>query len=39
MEALMTLEPGRWQRYYHGDDTAQRHQRHYSYSDRIRCYW
>ncbi|WMT92657.1 D-tagatose-bisphosphate aldolase, class II, non-catalytic subunit [Pelagibacterium sp. H642] len=39
MEALMNSEPSHWQRYYHGDATAQRIQRHYSYSDRIRYYW
>lgn len=39
MEALMTSEPGFWQGYYHGDDTALRVQRHFSYSDRIRYYW
>lgn len=39
MEALMLREPGHWQRYYPGDGTAQRLQRHYSYSDRIRYYW
>lgn len=39
MEALMLREPGYWQRYYPGDAKAQRLQRHYSYSDRIRYYW
>lgn len=39
MEALMLAEPGHWQRYYPGDEAAQRLQRHYSYSDRIRYYW
>ena len=35
----MLSAPGDWQAHYHGDDTALRLQRHYSYSDRIRCYW
>ena len=39
MEALMLHQPSHWQRYYPGDETAQRLQRHYSYSDRIRYYW
>lgn len=39
MEALMLREPKHWERYYPGDATAQRLQRHYSYSDRIRYYW
>lgn len=39
MEALMTSEPAFWQGYYHGDDTALKVQRHFSYSDRIRYYW
>ncbi len=39
MEALMVDEPSHWHRYYHGDGHAQRLQRHYSYSDRIRYYW
>jgi D-tagatose 6-phosphate 4-epimerase len=39
MEALMLAAPGDWQAHYHGDDTALRLQRHYSYSDRIRYYW
>ena len=39
MEALMLKDPSHWQRYYHGDEVAQRLHRHYSYSDRIRYYW
>ncbi|WP_434715133.1 D-tagatose-bisphosphate aldolase, class II, non-catalytic subunit (plasmid) [Rhizobium sp. YTUHZ045] len=39
MEALMLAAPGDWQVHYHGDETALRLQRHYSYSDRIRYYW
>ncbi len=39
MERLMVAEPGHWAKYYPGDADAQRIQRHYSYSDRIRYYW
>ncbi|MBX5223206.1 D-tagatose-bisphosphate aldolase, class II, non-catalytic subunit [Rhizobium sp. NLR8a] len=39
MDALMLSAPGDWQAHYHGDETALRLQRHYSYSDRIRYYW
>ncbi|MEK1931062.1 MAG: class II D-tagatose-bisphosphate aldolase, non-catalytic subunit, partial [Pararhizobium sp.] len=39
MEALMLEKPGYWSGYYHGDETEQRIQRHFSYSDRIRYYW
>jgi D-tagatose 6-phosphate 4-epimerase len=39
MERLMLGKPEHWQRYYPGDEAAQRLQRHYSYSDRIRYYW
>jgi D-tagatose-bisphosphate aldolase class II non-catalytic subunit len=39
MEALMLRRPQHWERYYPGDANAQRLQRHYSYSDRIRYYW
>lgn len=39
MERLMVAEPGHWAKYYPGDASAQRIQRHYSYSDRIRYYW
>ena len=39
MERLMMREPANWKKYYHGDATEQRIQRHFSYSDRIRYYW
>ncbi|SER40113.1 tagatose-bisphosphate aldolase noncatalytic subunit [Faunimonas pinastri] len=39
MEELLLSEPGNWKKYYHGDETALRVKRHYSYSDRIRYYW
>lgn len=39
MESLMLREPEYWRKYYHGDDTDLRVQRHFSYSDRIRYYW
>ncbi|MBN7808902.1 MULTISPECIES: D-tagatose-bisphosphate aldolase, class II, non-catalytic subunit [Agrobacterium] len=39
MEALMQAKPENWKGYYHGDETAQHIQRHFSYSDRIRYYW
>lgn len=39
MEELMVNFPNDWNGHYHGDDTALRIQRHYSYSDRIRYYW
>ena len=39
MERLMLNEPGNWQKYYHGNASEQRQQRHFSYSDRIRYYW
>ncbi len=39
MEVLMLEKPEYWRKYYHGDDDAQRLQRHFSYSDRIRYYW
>jgi D-tagatose-1,6-bisphosphate aldolase subunit GatZ/KbaZ len=39
METVMLSAPEDWQAHYHGDDTALRLQRHYSYSDRIRYYW
>lgn len=39
MEQLMLLEPGNWQKYYHGDAQECRILRHFSYSDRIRYYW
>jgi D-tagatose-1,6-bisphosphate aldolase subunit GatZ/KbaZ len=39
LEQLMLAKPKHWEKYYHGDETAQRLQRHFSYSDRIRYYW
>ncbi len=39
LEKAMLARPGDWQGHYHGDETALRVQRHYSYSDRIRYYW
>ena len=39
MERLMLRERGNWQKYYHGNASEQRQQRHFSYSDRIRYYW
>ena len=39
MERLMLNEPDNWQKYYRGDATELRLQRHFSYSDRIRYYW
>jgi D-tagatose 6-phosphate 4-epimerase len=39
METLMVAHPDDWKGHYHGDETALRIQRHYSYSDRIRYYW
>jgi D-tagatose 6-phosphate 4-epimerase len=39
MEGLMLREPENWQKYYHGNETELRIQRHFSYSDRIRYYW
>ncbi|KQU38398.1 MULTISPECIES: D-tagatose-bisphosphate aldolase, class II, non-catalytic subunit [unclassified Rhodococcus (in: high G+C Gram-positive bacteria)] len=39
VERRMLAEPGHWQSYYHGDPTAQRTARRYSYSDRLRYYW
>ncbi|OSQ36390.1 D-tagatose-bisphosphate aldolase, class II, non-catalytic subunit [Thalassospira mesophila] len=39
LEHLMLNQPGHWEKYYHGDANAQRLQRHFSYSDRIRYYW
>jgi D-tagatose-bisphosphate aldolase class II non-catalytic subunit len=39
LEAVMLEDPRYWRPYYHGDDVAERLQRHYSYSDRIRYYW
>jgi D-tagatose-bisphosphate aldolase class II non-catalytic subunit len=39
MEVLMLENPAHWQSHYAGSDAAQRLQRHFSYSDRIRYYW
>ncbi|WP_152045327.1 D-tagatose-bisphosphate aldolase, class II, non-catalytic subunit [Aureimonas psammosilenae] len=39
MERIMLADPGNWSKYYHGDASELRVQRHYSYSDRIRYYW
>jgi D-tagatose-1,6-bisphosphate aldolase subunit GatZ/KbaZ len=39
IERLMLSEPGHWQKYYHGNASELRLQRHFSYSDRIRYYW
>jgi D-tagatose-bisphosphate aldolase class II non-catalytic subunit len=39
LEAVMLEDPRYWRPYYQGDDAAQKLQRHYSYSDRIRYYW
>ncbi|MCV9967661.1 D-tagatose-bisphosphate aldolase, class II, non-catalytic subunit [Pararhizobium sp. BT-229] len=39
LEAAMLAGPSDWQGHYHGDETALRVQRHYSYSDRVRYYW
>lgn len=39
VEKVMLSEPGRWQKYYHGNQDEQRLLRSYSYSDRIRYYW
>ncbi len=39
MERLLLAEPKNWEKYYHGDATERRLQRHFSYSDRIRYYW
>jgi D-tagatose 6-phosphate 4-epimerase len=38
-ERIMRAEPKNWEKYYHGTEAAQRLQRHFSYSDRIRYYW
>tara|TARA_R110000751_G_scaffold3568_7_gene17093 strand:- start:4722 stop:6041 length:1320 start_codon:yes stop_codon:yes gene_type:complete len=39
LEQLMLAHPQHWQKYYPGNADAQRLQRHFSYSDRIRYYW
>jgi D-tagatose-1,6-bisphosphate aldolase subunit GatZ/KbaZ len=35
----MVARPEHWRKYYHGDASALRIQRHFSYSDRVRYYW
>jgi D-tagatose-1,6-bisphosphate aldolase subunit GatZ/KbaZ len=35
----MLAEPAEWERYYGGDDRAQRLARRYGFSDRLRYYW
>ncbi len=35
----MLAEPGRWERYYEGDEHERRIAATYSYSDRMRYYW
>jgi len=39
LERVMLDHPEYWQSHYHGDDTARRLARGYSYSDRVRYYW
>lgn len=39
MEQVMLAMPDDWNAYYHGAETSQYMQRHFSYSDRIRYYW
>lgn len=39
LEAIMMSDRSHWEKYYPGNLTQQRVQRHYSYSDRIRYYW
>jgi D-tagatose-1,6-bisphosphate aldolase subunit GatZ/KbaZ len=39
LEEVMLENPGYWKPYYHGDETAQRLARKFSYSDRCRYYW
>ena len=39
MDERMRADPGRWERYYEGDEAELRLARRYSYSDRIRYYW
>jgi D-tagatose-1,6-bisphosphate aldolase subunit GatZ/KbaZ len=39
LEEVMTHQPEHWQKYYHGDETAQHLRRKFSRSDRIRYYW
>ena len=39
MEALLTEDPGQWQRHYQGNAEELRLLRHFGYADRIRYYW
>jgi D-tagatose-1,6-bisphosphate aldolase subunit GatZ/KbaZ len=39
LEEVMTRQPEHWQKYYHGDETAQRLAHKFSRSDRLRYYW
>ncbi|HEX7542099.1 MAG TPA: D-tagatose-bisphosphate aldolase, class II, non-catalytic subunit [Anaerolineales bacterium] len=39
LEEVMIRQPEHWQKYYHGDEAAQRLARKFSLSDRIRYYW
>jgi len=39
LERVMLVQPGHWQKHYHGDAAALCHARKYSYSDRSRYYW
>lgn len=39
VEKVMCAEPGRWQKYYHGDEHELSLLRTYSLSDRVRYYW
>jgi len=39
LDAAMIENPVHWKNYYHGDDSALRISRKYSYSDRVRYYW
>lgn len=39
METIMMGDRNHWEKYYPGNASEQRIQRHFSYSDRIRYYW
>ncbi len=39
LEDVTNRQPEHWQKYYHGDETAQRLARKFSRSDRLRYYW
>ena len=39
LDRAMINNPAHWKPYYHGDETALRFARKYSYSDRARYYW